>query len=123
MILNANRAVGRREGGTVYCLSRWAGHTGNGLPAAATRSRPLISTSDEARAAAAGGRLRVSVSDPIMSETTTLLRAGATDLVLLMAESGTVLPDLTLDDPVRAFGEVSREITGRSLLGWPTAGR
>jgi hypothetical protein len=54
--------------GTLYGLSRWAGHTGNGLPAAATRSRPLISTSDEAQAAAAGGRrLRVSVSDPTMS--------------------------------------------------------
>ena len=103
--------------GTLYCLSRWAGHTGNGLPAAATRSRPLISTSDEAQAAAAGGRrLRVSVSDPTMSETTTLLRAGATDLVLRMTEAGTVLPDLTLDNPVHAIGEVSRDITGRSLL-------
>ena len=32
---------------------------------------------------------------PSMSETTTLLKAGATDLVLRMAEAGTVLPDLT----------------------------
>ncbi|MGO9191753.1 MAG: proteasome accessory factor PafA2 family protein [Streptosporangiaceae bacterium] len=37
-------------------------------------------------------RLRVSVSDSAMSETTTLLKAGATDLVLRMAEAGTVLP-------------------------------
>jgi proteasome accessory factor A len=51
-----------------------------------------------------------------MSETTTLLRAGATDLVLRMAEAGTVLPDLTLDNPVRAIGEVSRDITGRSRV-------
>jgi proteasome accessory factor A len=103
--------------GTVYCLSREGGHTGNVLPAAATRSRPRISTFDEARAAAAGlRRLRVSVSDPAMSETTTLLRAGATDLVLRMAESGAELPDLTLDDPVHAIGEVSSDITGRSLL-------
>ena len=103
--------------GVVYCLSREAGHTGNGLPAAATRSRPRISTFYEARAAAAGlRRLRVRVSDPAMSETTTLLRAGATDLVLRMAESGTVLPDLALDNPVHAIGEVSSDITGRSLL-------
>jgi proteasome accessory factor A len=103
--------------GTVYCLSRRAGHTGNGLPAAAARSRALISTFDEARAATAGlRRLRVNVSDSAMSETTTLLRAGATDLVLRMAEAGTVLPDLTLDKPVHAIGEVSSDITGRCLL-------
>ena len=54
-----------------------------------------------------------------MSETTTLLKAGATDLVLRMAEAGTVLPGLVLDNPVRAIGEVSRDITGRSRCGWP----
>ena len=37
-------------------------------------------------------RLRVSVSDSAMSETTTLLKAGATDLVLRMAEAGTGPP-------------------------------
>ena len=58
----------------------------------------------------------MTISDPAMSETTTLLKAGATDLVLRMAEAGTVLPDLTLDNPVRAIGEVSRDITGRSRV-------
>ena len=58
-------------------------------------------------------------SESDMSETTTLLKAGATDLVLRMAEAGTVvLPGLTLDSPVpRATGEVSRDITGRSRVG------
>jgi proteasome accessory factor A len=110
-------AVVRAPRGAVYCLSRRAGHIGNGLSTATTRSRPLINTSDESRAAAAGlRRLRVSVSDSAMSETTTLLRAGATDLVLRMAEPGTVLPDLTLDNPVHAIGEVSQDITGRSRV-------
>jgi proteasome accessory factor A len=95
--------------GAVYCLSR-PGHAGKGLFAA--RSRPLIST--RAIAATAGlRRLRVIVSDSTMSETTTLLKAGATDLVLRMAQAGVVLPDLTLDNPVLAIGEVSRDITGR----------
>ncbi len=58
----------------------------------------------------------MTVSDPSMSETTTLLKAGATDLVLRMAEAGTVLPDLTLDHPAQAIGEVSRDITGRSRV-------
>lgn len=51
-----------------------------------------------------------------MSETTTLLKAGATDLVLRMAETATAMPDLGLDNPVRAIGEVSRDMTGRSRV-------
>jgi len=109
-------AVVQAPRGAVYCLSSPAGPTRNGLSSVATRSRPLINTRDEPRAAAGLRRLRVTVSDPAMSETTTLLKAGATDLVLRMAEAGTMLPDLTLDNPVRAIGEVSRDITGRSLL-------
>ena len=100
--------------GAVYRLSRPAGPTGNGLSSVASRSRPLIGTRDEPRAAAGLRRLRVSISDPAMSETTTLLKAGATDLVLRMAEAGTVLPGPALDNPVRATGEVSRDTTGRS---------
>ena len=45
-----------------------------------------------------------------------LLKAGATDLVLRMIEAGTVLPELTLDKPVQAIGEVSRDTTGRSRV-------
>ena len=51
-----------------------------------------------------------------MSETTTLLKVGATDLVLRMIEAGIALPDLTLDNPIRAIREVSRDITGRSRV-------
>jgi proteasome accessory factor A len=103
--------------GAVYCLSRPAGRTGSGTSPAITRSRPLISTRDEPRADAAGSRrLRVIVSDSNMSETTTLLKAGTTGLVLRMAEAATVMPDLTLDDPLQAIGEVSRDITGRSRV-------
>ena len=109
--------VAQTPRGAVYCLSRPAGPTGNGLSSAAPQSRPFINTRDEPRAAAAGlRRLRVTVSDPAMSETTTLLKAGATDLVLRMAEAGTVLPGLTLDNALQAIGEVSRDITGRSWL-------
>ncbi|MFY9931404.1 MAG: proteasome accessory factor PafA2 family protein [Streptosporangiaceae bacterium] len=100
--------------GVSYCLSRWAGTMGDGLSSPAARARPFIRTRDEPHTAAAGSRrLHVIISDSTMSETTTLLKAGATDLVLRMAEAGTVLPDLVLDKPVQAIGEVSRDITGR----------
>jgi proteasome accessory factor A len=108
--------VAQTPRGAVYCLSR-AGRTGNGLSSAATRPRPFISTRDEPRAAAAGlRRLRVIVSEPNMSETTTLVKAGATGLVLRMAEAAAVRPALTLDNPVQAIGEVSRDITGRTRV-------
>jgi proteasome accessory factor A len=107
--------VAQTPRGALYCLSRPAGPTGNGLSSVAPRSRPFINARDEPRAAGLW-RLRVTVSDPAMSETTTLLKAGATDLVLRMAEAGTVLPGLILDKPVRAVGEVSRDITGRSRM-------
>ena len=43
---------------------------------------------------------------------------GATDLVLRMAEAGTVvLPGLVPDKVVRVIGEVSRDIPGRSRVG------
>jgi len=103
--------VAQTPRGAVYCLSP-AVNTNK----TATRSRPLITTRDEPRATPGFRRLRVAVSDPAMSETTTLLKAGATDLVLRIAEAGTVPPSLrlTLDNPVRAIGEVSQDITGRS---------
>jgi proteasome accessory factor A len=106
-------AVLQTPRGAVYCLSRPAGLTGTRLSSAPARPRPFITTRDESRAA---GRLRVIVSDPAMSETSTLLKAGATGLVLRMAEAGTAPPALTLASPVQAFGEVSGDITGRSLL-------
>jgi proteasome accessory factor A len=58
----------------------------------------------------------VIVGDSNMSETTTLLKLGATGLVLRMIEAGVVPPDLTLDNPVRAIREVSHDITGRSRI-------
>jgi proteasome accessory factor A len=98
--------------GAVYGLSRRPGHLGPGRP-----SRPLITTRDEPSAAAAGfRRLHVLVGEANMSETTTLLKAGATDLVLRMAEAAARLPDLTLDHPVQAIGALSRDLTGRSRV-------
>jgi proteasome accessory factor A len=75
--------------GAVYCLSRPAGRTGNGIFSATTRPRPLMNTRDEPRAAPRGvWRLRVRVSDSNMSETTTLLKVGATGLVLTIGRGG-----------------------------------
>ena len=95
-------------------VSQRAEHIWEGVSSATTRSRPIINTRDEPHADAERfRRLHVIVGDSNMCETTTLLKVGATDLVLRMIEAGTVLRDLTLENPIRAIREVSHDITGR----------
>ena len=100
--------------GAVYCVSQRAEHIWEGVSSATTRSRPIINTRDEPHADAERfRRLHVIVGDSNMSETTTLLKVGATDLVLRMVEAGVVMRDLTLENPIRAIREISHDLTGR----------
>lgn len=100
--------------GAVYCVSQRAEHIWEGVNSATTRSRPIINTRDEPHADAERyRRLHVIVGDSNMSETTMLLKVGATDLVLRMIEAGTVMRDLTLENPIRAIREVSHDLTGQ----------
>src|ERR1700727_2636963 len=103
--------------GAMYCISQRAEHIWEGVSSATTRSRPIINTRDEPQADAERfRRLHVIVGDSNMSETTMLLKVGSTDLVLRMIEAGTVMRDLTLDNPIRAIREVSHDMTGRSRV-------
>jgi len=103
--------------GAVYCVSQRAEHIWEGVSSATTRSRPIINTRDEPHADAERfRRLHVIVGDSNMSETTMLLKVGATDLVLRMVEAGVVLRDMSLDNPIRAIREVSHDMTGRSRV-------
>ncbi len=103
--------------GAVYTVSQRAEHIWESVSSATTRSRPIINTRDEPHADAERfRRLHVIVGDSNMSETTTLLKVGSTDLVLRMIESGVVMRDLTLENPIRAIREVSHDITGRKTV-------
>ena len=100
--------------GAVYCVSQRAEHIWEGVSSATTRSRPIINTRDEPHADAERfRRLHVIVGDSNMNEVTTLLKIGTADLVLRMIESGVIVRDLTLENPIRAIREVSHDITGR----------
>jgi proteasome accessory factor A len=100
--------------GAVYCVSQRAEHIWEGVSSATTRSRPIINTRDEPLADAERfRRLHVIVGDSNMSETTILLKVGATDLVLRMVEAGMVMRDLTLENPIRAIRDVSHDMSGR----------
>jgi len=100
--------------GAVFCLSQRADHIWEGVSSATTRSRPIINTRDEPHADAERfRRLHVIVGDSTMSETTTMLKLGATDLVLRMIEAGVPIRDHALENPIRAIREVSHDLTGR----------
>jgi proteasome accessory factor A len=100
--------------GPLYCLAQRAEHIWEGVSSATTRSRPIINTRDEPHADAERyRRLHVIVGDSNMSEYTTLLKIGSTDLVLRMVEEGTVMRDLSLENPIRAIREISHDITCR----------
>src|SRR6266705_390554 len=83
-----------------------------GVSSATTRSRPIINTRDEPHADAERfRRLHVIVGDSNMSEFTTFLKIGVTDLVVRMVEENTVMRDLTLENPIRAIREISHDIS------------
>ena len=88
-----------------------------------TLKRPIINTRDEPHADPEKyRRLHVIIGDANMCEVATFLKVGTTALVLKMIEDE-FLPDLSLENPVPALHEVSRDITctadGRAA---PTAG-
>ena len=101
--------------GAVYCLSQRAEHIWEGVSSATTRSRPIINTRDEPHADAERfRRLHVIVGDSNMNEYATFLKVGATSILLRMLEDpGTVLRDLTLENPIRAIREISHDLTCR----------
>jgi proteasome accessory factor A len=99
--------------GAVFCLSQRADHIWEAVSSATTRSRPIINTRDEPHADAEHyRRLHVIVGDSSMSETTTMLKVGSTDLVLRLIEAGLPMRDLTLENPIRAIREISHDVTG-----------
>lgn len=99
--------------GAVYCVSQRADHIWEGVSSATTRSRPIINTRDEPHADAdMYRRLHVIVGDSNMSETTSMLKVGAADLVLRMLESGAVMRDMSFENPIRAIREISHDTTG-----------
>ena len=100
--------------GAVFSISQRAEHIWEGLSSATTRSRPIINSRDEPHADAERyRRLHVIVGDSNMSEYTTWLKVATCDLVLRMIEAGSVMRDLSLDNPIRAIREISHDMTCR----------
>ncbi|WP_120005210.1 Pup--protein ligase [Nesterenkonia muleiensis] len=118
IIAGAGRVVpADQENEAHFAFSQRADHMWEGISSATTRSRPIINTRDEPHAdAAAHRRLHVIVGDSNMSSTTSLLRYGATDLVLRMIEAGVPIGDYELENPIAAIRAISHDITGRTTV-------
>ncbi|GAB94555.1 proteasome accessory factor A [Kineosphaera limosa] len=96
-----------------YHVSQRADVMWEGTSSATTRSRPMINTRDEPHADAERyRRLHIIVGDSNLAQSSTLLKVGATDLVLRMHEAGEPLPDLSLVNPAKAIRAVSRDPRG-----------
>jgi proteasome accessory factor A len=79
--------------------------------------RPIINTRDEPHADQARfRRLHVIVGDANMAEFATYLKVGTLSLVLDLLEAGADLPQLELEEPVRAFKQVSRDLDMKQTL-------
>src|SRR5918998_3094655 len=116
VVVGAGKVVMTPRGAS-YSVSQRAEHIWEGVSSATTRSRPIINTRDEPHADAERfRRLHVIVGDSNMSEYTTFMKVGVTDLVLRMVEENTVMRDLTLENPIRAIREISHDITCRKKV-------
>ncbi|MEK7725697.1 MAG: proteasome accessory factor PafA2 family protein, partial [Nitrospirota bacterium] len=79
--------------------------------------RPIINTRDEPHAEYSKyRRLHVIVGDANMAELSTYLKVGTLSMVLELLEAGADLPQIELDEPVRAIKQVSRDLDMKQSL-------
>jgi proteasome accessory factor A len=88
-----------------------------------THRRPLLNVRDEPHAGGGLARMHIIFFDRVLCPVANFLMAGATQLVLAMAEAGWADPDLLLDDPLAAAHEVSRDLSLKRLLPLARRGR
>jgi len=116
IVVGAGGAVGSGPAAK-YCFSPRADHVWEAMSSATTRSRPMINTRDEPHAHAdLYRRMHIIVGDSSMAEPTILVKVGAMDLLLRLLEGRAPFPSLALARPMQAIREVSRDLTGTTLV-------
>jgi Pup amidohydrolase len=88
-----------------------------------THCRPLLNCRDEPHAGDGLARLHLIFFDRVLCPIANYLMAGATQLVLAMAEAGCVDVGLLLDDPLEAAHAVSRDLSLKQPLPLAQRGR
>jgi proteasome accessory factor A len=99
---------------TEYQISQRADFLETEVGLETMHSRPIINTRDEPHADPERyRRLHVIVGDANMSEVANYLKVGTTAIVLAMIEDDLLDRDLSLDNPVQALRQISRDLTCR----------
>ena len=99
------------RGRSIYQLTQRADFFETEVGLETTLKRPIINTRDEPHADPEKyRRLHVIVGDANLCEISTFLKLGTTVLILKMIEDR-FLPDLTVQNPVQALHDVSRDVT------------
>ncbi|MEO8422817.1 MAG: depupylase/deamidase Dop [Actinomycetota bacterium] len=99
------------RGSTTYQLTQRADFFETEVGLETTLKRPIINTRDEPHADPEKyRRLHVIIGDANMCEVATFLKVGTTAIVLKMIEDR-FTPDLSIQNPVAALHDVSRDIT------------
>ena len=99
------------RGRPIYQLTQRADFFETEVGLETTLKRPIINTRDEPHADPEKyRRLHVIIGDANMCEVAQFLKVGTTAIVLKMIEDR-FLPDLSLEGPVRALHEISRDVT------------
>ena len=116
-IVTGSGCITRTPQGAHYSFSPRADHMWEGMSSATTRSRPMINTRDEPHAHAdLYRRMHVIVGDSTMAEPTTMLKVGATDLLLRILEARLRLPDLAVANEMQAIRTIAHDVTGAATV-------
>jgi len=116
-IVTGAGCITRTPQGAHFSFSPRADHMWEGMSSATTRSRPIINTRDEPHANAdLYRRMHIIVGDSTMSESTTLLKVGATDLVLRIMEARATFPDFALAREMQAIRDIAHDLSGKQTV-------
>ena len=116
-IVTGSGCITRTPQGAHYSFSPRADHMWEGMSSATTRSRPMINTRDEPHAHAdLYRRMHVIVGDSTMAEPTTMLKVGATDLLLRILEARLKVPDLAVANEMQAIRAIAHDVTGEATV-------
>jgi proteasome accessory factor A len=111
-IFSGSGKILKVSGRPQFFISQRAQHIHEKTSSSTTSSRSIINTRDEPHADAEKyRRLHIILGDSNMSEYATYLKVGTAALVLSMIEDGYTIPNVELEEPVKAIREISRDPT------------
>ena len=116
-IFSGSGKILKVSGKSQFFISQRAQHIHEKTSSSTTSSRSIINTRDEPHADAEKfRRLHIILGDSNMSEFATYLKVGTAMIVLSMVEDGYSIPNIELEEPVKAIRDISRDPTLKKTI-------